>query len=279
MAELGQVNELPVSRMSPYSIFLDGGDLGEVMLIKDHQSNELAVGEVVRVFVAIDTDDTLVGSTKIPDLVAGQCGSLEVVALTDNGAFLDWGLKSDLFLPRSEQSGETSVGSHCVVVALVDDNNNRMIASSRLHKYLSEENDQNFKEDQQVTTLVSQRTDMGYRVVVDGTHLGMLYHSEIFTPLKVGDTHTAYVKALREDGKIDLILQRPSKEARSEIELKILDQLKNNNGESHLTDKSPPAEIYKVYGVSKKAYKHALGALYKNRLVLLSKEKISLVEK
>lgn len=279
MAQLGNKNELRVSRISPYSTFLDGGDLGEVMLLRDSNSLKPEIGDKLTVFVYIDTDDTLVATTDQPQIVAGQCGSLQVVSLTQSGAFLDWGLKSDLFLPRSEQMGNCSVGSQCVVVALVDEGNQRMIASSRLYNYLDEENDRQFAADQQVDLIVSQRTDMGYRAVVNGTHLGMLYHNEIFKDLRPGDAHKGYVKALRDDGKIDLILQKPSIGARSTIENKILQNLKKNGGISHLTDKSPPAEIYKTYGISKKAYKHALGALYKSRLILLSKEQISLVDK
>ncbi len=278
MAELGKVNELRVSRKSPYSVYLDGGDLGEVMMLKDPAAKTASVDDVFKVFVYIDIDDTLVGSTVLPAIQAGECASLQVAALTDSGAFLDWGLNSDLFLPRSEQMGETSVGSRCVVVALIDDNNQRMIASSRLYHHLPEEHDNDFAPDEKVSLIVSQRTDLGFRAVINGSHLGMLYHDEIFSELKVGDTPTAYIKALREDGKVDLILQRPSIEARSEIEQKILDYLKNNKGVSHLTDKSPPAEIYRTFGISKKAYKHAIGGLYKSRLILLSKQEVRLVE-
>jgi len=150
MAQLGKVNQLSVSRISPYSAFLDGGDLGEVMLLKDASIPGLEVGDTLSVFVYLDTDDTLVGSTTLPSLVEGECGCLTVVAQTGSGAFLDWGLKSDLFLPRSEQMGDTGIGSQCVVVVLLDDNNSRMIASSRLYKYLPEVSNGEFKSQQEV---------------------------------------------------------------------------------------------------------------------------------
>lgn len=279
MPQLGKLNELSVCRISPYSTFLDAGRFGEAMLLRDPAHPKYEPGEKLTVFLYIDTDDTLVATTQVPAIAAGQCGSLNVVALTASGAFLDWGLKADLFLPRSEQMGDTSVGSSCVVVAVVDEENQRMIASSRLYNYLAEENNQTFTADQPVELIISQRTDLGYRAVINGSHLGMLYHNEIFKPLVVGDQHKGFVKALREDDKIDLILQKPGVQARSEIENRILDNLKKNNGVSRLTDKSPPAEIYKTYGISKKAYKHAIGALYKGRLILLSKEQISLVDR
>lgn len=277
MAQLGKINELEVCRKSPYSTFLDGGELGEVMLLRETAHKQSQVGDTLRVFVYMDTDDTLVATTQIPDIVAGQCGSLTVVAKTDNGAFLDWGLKADLFLPRSEQAGETTVGRACVVLALVDDSNQRMIATSRLYNHLTEENNRTFVADQAVDLIICQHTDLGYRAVINGSHLGMLYHNEIFKTLSVGDRTRGYVKALRDDDKIDLVLQKPSVEARSQIENQILDHLKKNNGVSQLTDKSPPAEIYQTYGISKKAYKHAIGALYKGRLIKLTKEQISLL--
>lgn len=275
MIELGQMNRLEVIRVGPYGAFLDGGELGEVMLIS-RSSVKPEVGETVEAFVFIDVDNTLVASVARPSIVAGECGCLAVVALTASGAFLDWGMKSDLFVPRSEQMGEMGIGSVCVVKALVDESNQRMIATARLHEHLELENDHHFKVDQPVKLLVAQQTDLGYKVVVDGTHLGLVYRDEVFQPVQVGDALSGFVKDLRADKKLDLILQKPSIEARTAIELKILDYLKKNGGQSTLTDKSKPEEIYKVYGVSKKSYKHALGALYRSRLIVLSKELISL---
>lgn len=276
MIKLGDTNRLSISRIGAYDIYLDGGDLGEVLLT-DSAVESPVVGDKLEVFVYIDADDTLIGTTATPKITAGQCAALSVVALTNNGAFLNWGLKSDLFVPRSEQLGEMSVGSRCVAYAMLDETSERMIASTRLYKYLEDENDHVFKKNQRVDLLISQKTDLGYKAVVNGTHLGVLYSSEVFGDIQIGDSVRGYIKAPREDGKIDLILQQPGASARTDAEIKVLDYLKKHNGESTLTDKSPPEQIYKTFGISKKVFKNAIGGLYKNRLVVLSKEKITLV--
>ena len=281
MIKPGYKNRLRISRVGAYDTYLDGGDAGEVLLLNDDKSDsavEYAPGDELEVFVYIDVDDTLMATTTIPCVTAGQCAAMNVVALTDNGAFLDWGLRADLFVPRSEQLGEMSVGSRCVAYAMLDKTSRRMIASTRLYKYLPDENHADFKPKQRVDLLVCQKTDLGFKAVVNGTHLGVLYNNEVFTDLAVGDACDGYIKALREDRKIDLILQTKGVSARSEVETKILNHLKKKGGESTITDKSPPEEIYKTFGISKKAYKNAIGGLYRNRLILLSKEKITLVK-
>jgi len=275
----GDKNRLRISRIGAYDTYLDGGESGEVLLLDNNASAEpeFVVGDELTVFVYVDVDDTLMATTTIPRVLAGQCAALSVVALTKNGAFLDWGLKSDLFVPRSEQLGEMSVGSRCVAYAMLDKTSNRMIASTRLYKYLGDENHGDFKPGQRVDLLISQRTDLGFKAVINGTHLGVLYQNEIFTDLSIGDSCEGYIRQLRDDKKIDLILQTPSVSARTDIETKILNYLKKHDGESTITDKSPPEEIYKTFGISKKAYKSAIGGLYRNRLIMLSKEKITLV--
>ncbi len=278
MSELGKINTLQVSRIGPYSTFLDGQDLGEVMLLREKTARKHTVGDQLEVFVYVDSDDTLVASSTLPTISGGQVGCLEVVSLTRDGAFLDWGLRADLFVPRTEQMGEMSVGSRCVVIALVDRVNQRMIGSSRLFQHLSEENQQQFDAGETVELLICQRTDMGFKAVINGTHLGMLYNSEIYQNLRIGKRMKGFVKELREDGKIDLALQQPNAESRSELETKIIEHLKQNGGVSTLTDKSPPEKIYQIFAVSKKAYKHAIGGLYKSRQISLSKEQIALIK-
>jgi predicted RNA-binding protein (virulence factor B family) len=298
MIELGKINSLEVSRIGPYGTYLDGGEAGEVLLLRsrsvespEHRRTgsssaqaplsvprkESKVGDKLTVFVYIDSDDTLVASINQPLVVADECAALKVVALTDHGAFLDWGLSSDLFVPRSEQLGDMSIGSVCVVLAMLDEISQRMIASAKLYHYLPDEDNGTFKPGQKVKLLVCQQTDLGYKAVIAGTHLGMIFQNEVFTDLKIGDVRDGYIKAVREDGKIDLLLQKSGAAARDDLEAQVLAYLKDNNGTSTLTDKSPPQEIYNTFGVSKKAYKKALGGLYRNRLIVLSKDKVELV--
>ena len=276
MAELGQTCQLKVIRTGSRTVFLDGGELGEIMLAQS--AKDYRVGDQLDAFVYIDADDTVMASTQLPDVVAHQVACLEVVSLTKSGAYLDWGMQADLFMPRSEQLGDMRIGSKVVALALVDDDSERLIATARLYQHLADSNDGEFTQHQQVDLLVSQRTELGYKVVVNGTHLGMLYHNEIFTRLRIGDELKGFVKAPREDGKLDIALQRPGRQKHTGVEASILEHLEANNGSSTITDKSAPAEIYQTFGVSKKAYKQALGALYKARRVVVTKEKISLVE-
>ncbi len=276
MIKLGRTNQLAVSRIGAFDTYLDGGESGEILLI-DKESSSHAMGDLLDVFVYIDSDDTLVGSITMPRVMAGECACMSVVALTNSGAFLDWGLKSDLFVPRSEQLGDMAVGSRCVAYAMLDKTSDRMIASTRLYKYLDDENNNQFKNGQRVELLVCQKTDLGYKAVINGSHLGVLYDNEVFTDIQIGDITHGYLKAPREDKKIDLILQQPGATARTDAEVEVLSFLRRHGGESRLTDKSPPEEIYKTFGISKKAFKKALGGLYKNRLIVLSKDKITLV--
>lgn len=274
--KLGQIHTLTVCRVGPYNAFLSGGSLGEITLLKERPERRYAVGDQVEAFVYVDMDDTVVASTQLPEIVAGEIGCLEVVALTRDGAFLDWGLRSDLFVPRSEQMGEMAVGKRCVVLAMLDKTNQRMIASAKLFKHLEEINRKDFVQGQEVDLLVCQRTELGYKAVIDGSHLGMLYDNEIYRKLRVGTRVRGFVKAPRADKKIDLELQRVSAAARDSLEEHILEHLRQRGGQSPLTDKSPPAEIQAAFGVSKRAYKHALGALYKRREIELSKSEIRL---
>ena len=283
MISLGKMNRLKVSRIGAYDTYLDGGDLGEVLLAKEPSvgkspDSKRQTGEELDVFVYIDADETVMATTIRPKVLAEQCAAMTVTGLSDSGAYLDWGLTADLFVPRSEQMGEMTIGSRCVAYAMVDRQSQRMIASTRLYKYLSDENKQDFSAGQQVELLICQQTDLGFKAVIDGRFIGLLYNNEIFSRLNVGDSCTGFIKSEREDNKIDLILQKPGAQARSEIELQILDYLKRHGGELTLTDKSPPEKIYKQFGVSKKVYKNALGGLYRNRMIVISKEKVTLAE-
>jgi len=277
MIEIGKVNTLKVTRKGPYGTYLDGGEHGEVLLLRAGAPKDNAPGDELVVFIYIDSDDTLVASATVPKIEAGQCAALQVVSLTDHGAFLDWGLNADLFVPRSEQMGDMSIGSKCVVIAMLDESSDRMIASAKLYQHLRDEDDGSFTASQGVDLLVCQRTDLGYKAVINNTHLGMIFHNEVFADVQIGDKRKGYIKAIREDGKIDLALQVTGAAARDDLETRILEFLKSNDGVTTLTDKSPPQVIYNTFGVSKKAYKKALGGLYRNRLIVLGKEKVELV--
>lgn len=206
----------------------------------------------------------------------GECALLRAVTVTKAGAFMDCGLERDLLVPVSQQLIPMAEGRSYVVYLYLDPDQ-QVIGSTKLHKFL-DERAKNMAPGEEVDLLIVNQTDMGYKAVINGTHLGLLYQDEVFQPLKPGDKIKGYIKGVREDRKIDLGLHPQNQQARDELTDKILDFLQVNGGSSTLTDYSPPDAIYKQYRVSKGNYKKALGALYKQRLISLSKDKVTLLK-
>ncbi|NOR18786.1 MAG: GntR family transcriptional regulator [Xanthomonadales bacterium] len=209
-----------------------------------------------------------------PEASAGECLLLKAVTVTKAGAFMDCGLERDLLVPVSQQLIPMAEGRNYVVYLYLDPNE-RLIGSTKLHKFL-DERAKNMAPGDDVDLLIVNQSELGFKAVIGGTHLGLLYKDEVFQPLKPGDRVKGFIKGIREDRKIDLGLRRQNQQARNELTDRILAFLKANGGSSTLTDYSPPDAIYKQYRVSKGSYKKALGALYKQRLISLSKDKITL---
>lgn len=207
---------------------------------------------------------------------AGDCVFLQAITVTKAGAFMDRGAESDLLVPVSQQLTPMVKGQFYVVYLYLDPKQ-QLIGSSKLHKFL-DERAKDMAPGQEVDLLIVNQSDLGYKAVIDGTHLGLIYADDVFQPLHAGDRVAGYIKSIRDDNKIDLSLQRHSNAARSELEERILKHLERTGGSSTLTDYSPPDAIYRQFKVSKKNYKRALGALYKKRLITVSKEKISLTK-
>lgn len=221
-----------------------------------------------------DTDQPTPDSTTAQ---AGDCVLMKAVTVTKAGAFMDAGLERDLLVPVSQQLIPMSEGRDYVVYLYLDPNE-RLIGTTKLHKFL-DERAKNMALGDEADLLIVNETELGYKAVINGTHLGLLYKDEVFQALKPGDQVKGFIKGVREDRKIDLGLKRQALLARNELSEQILTFLKANDGISNLTDYSPPDEIYKQYRVSKGSYKKALGALYKQRLIRVSKDKVSLIKK
>lgn len=221
-----------------------------------------------------DTDQPTPDSTTAQ---AGDCVLMKAVTVTKAGAFMDAGLERDLLVPVSQQLIPMSEGRDYVVYLYLDPNE-RLIGTTKLHKFL-DERAKNMALGDEADLLIVNETELGYKAVINGTHLGLLYKDEVFQALKPGDQVKGFIKGVREDRKIDLGLKRQALLARNELSEQILTFLKANDGTSNLTDYSPPDEIYKQYRVSKGSYKKALGALYKQRLIRVSKDKVSLIKK
>ena len=213
---------------------------------------------------------------KTPKAQVGECALLKAVTVTRTGAFMDCGLDRDLLVPVSQQL-TPMVEGHSYVVYLFLDPQQNVIGTTKLHKFL-DERAKNMAPGEAVDLLIVSESELGYKAVVNGTHLGLLYKGEVFTPLKPGDRTRGYIKTIRDDRKIDLSLQKQDQQARDELSERIMAFLESSGGVSTLTDYSPPELIYKQFGVSKKNYKKALGRLYKQRRISLAKDRITLLK-
>jgi predicted RNA-binding protein (virulence factor B family) len=206
----------------------------------------------------------------------GECAYLKVISTSRFGAFLDWGLPKDLLVPHSEQQKPMQQGYSYTVYLFVDEETQRIAASTKLEQHLSIDVS-GFKPQQEVDLLIYGQSDLGFKAVVNGTHLGQLFSGETFQPLHFGEQLKGFIRQVRVDGKIDLMLQLPSELTRDNLSDTIIEHLRQNDGISTLTDKSPPDDIYRAFGVSKASYKKALGQLYKQRRITIEKHQITLL--
>lgn len=277
MAEIGRINRLKVKRTRNYGAHLDGGESGDLLLPVREVPKGCQAGDEVEVFVYLDREDRPHATSQKPLVMVGQFAGLKVVANTASGAYLDWGLKIDLFVPRSEQLERMVVGRTYAIFVFLDVKTGRITASTKLEKFLSRQ-PPTFAEGAEVDLLIYELSDLGYKAVVGQSHGGMLYKNEVFRRLPLGQPLKGYIKKIREDGKIDLSLQPSGYHGVDELSARILETIKERGGRLAVTDKSPPAEIYALFGISKNLFKMALGALYKKRLVSIDSKGVSLVK-
>ena len=275
--KLGQFNRLKVLNILSMGATLDGGQLGHLLLPRKHMPDSFQENSDIEVFVYLDSDDQPIATTETPKAEVGQCAYLKVVDVNKVGAFLDWGLPKDLLLPFAEQPKPLRPGMHKVVHVYVDQASKRITASARLDKHLQEENGP-FKPGDKVQVMFCGRSDLGYKAVINDSHLGLLHHSDAFQNIMIGLQKQAYIKSINSDGRINLTLHIPNKEQLGELADKILIDLKAGAGVSYLTDKSSPEEIKLKWHVSKGSYKKAIGKLYKAKKIVIHNDRIELVE-
>lgn len=278
MLQVGKFNRLKVCKLVNFGVFLDGGSAGNILLPKRYLPDTVTIGDELDVFIYYDSEDQLIATTQTPKAQLGECAYLKVTDINDNGAFLDWGLAKDLMVPYNEQHKPMEIGKSYVVYIYQDIHSRRLVASSRLNRHLSEFSIY-FKPLQEVDLLICGKSDMGYKAIINHTHLGLIFRDDAFKPLRYGAQIKGYIKSIRRDNKIDLSLQLPPEKQREELPERIIAHLKDNAGVSSLTDKSAPDNIYHQYGVSKSNYKKALGQLYKQKKIVLGKDEIRLMDK
>lgn len=275
--ELGKFNQLEVVKEVDFGLYLDGGEEGEILLPTRYVSEGCQVGDMLNVFLYLDIDERLIATTLTPLVQVGQFACLEVAWVNQFGAFLNWGLMKDLFVPFSEQKMKMQVGRKYVIHAHLDDESYRIVASAKVERYLSKDIP-DYAPGTEVDILIWQKTDLGFKAIIDNKHSGLLYENEIFCTLETGMQMRAFVKQVREDGKVDLILQKPGFEKIDDFSKTLLDYIKEHGGRIHLNDKSPAEDIYDTFGVSKKTFKKGVGDLYKKWLISLQENGITLAE-
>jgi predicted RNA-binding protein (virulence factor B family) len=266
MIEVGKINTLQVLRSSEFGLFLDGGKLGDVLLPRRYVSSDWNPGDNIEVFVMLDSEDRLTATTQKPYAMVDQFANLRVVAVTAIGAFLDWGMPKDLLVPFREQKIKMREGQSYIVRIYFDRASGRLAASSKLDRFL-DKSDADYETGEKVDLLICAKTDLGYKAIINEAHWGVVFHNEVFSPLERGQRIEGFIKQLRPDGKIDLCLQKPGYEKVTDLTAVILRYLEKQGGFMPITGKSSPEEIYKRFGVSKKTYKQAIGALYKKRKI------------
>ena len=273
---LGQTNRLTVVRRAEQGLYLSGGP-EDILLPNRYVPKGANVGDELDVFVYLDSEERLVATTETPLAQVGDFAWLEVAWVNQFGAFLDWGLMKDLFVPFSEQKMKMQKGRSYLVHIHLDPQTYRIVASAKIERYLSKDWPPYHGGDE-VDALIWQKTDLGFKAIVDNQFAGLLFDDEIFRELHSGDRLRAFVKQVRPDGKIDLSLQRKGQKAVADFSDILLNNLRTNGGFSALGDKSPAEEIYALFGVSKKVFKKAVGDLYRRRLITIENEGIRVNE-
>ena len=271
--KIGYSYDLQVTDLNRESIILDARALGPVAL-PINEASSAQIGNTLTVFLHTDAEGKAVATCKQPLVARDQCASLKVVDITNAGAFMDWGLDKNLLMPFAEQRRPVEIGRYESVLVYMD-NSGRLAATSRLDHHLPETVD-DFRPWQSVSLLIYQRTDLGLKAVVDNRAVGLLYKDEIFQAIRVGETHTGYIKRLRHDGRIDLSLQPPSKQLQPDLTDNIITYLEQNEGVCELSDKSSPEAIQAIFKVSKKNFKKALSTLYRERKIVIEPDRIVL---
>ncbi len=275
MVEVGKYNELEVSRKTDFGIYLRIED-AEILMPNKWVPKGIEIGDSLNAFVYRDSEDRLIATTMQPYVTSNEFAFLEVKEVTSIGAFMDWGMEKDLLVPFSEQPFRMQANQSYVVFVYTDEITNRMVASAKLNRFIIKE-DIDLQPNDIVDLLIYSETDLGYNAIINHLYTGLIYKTEVYDQVRVGDAIKGYVKQVRPDNKIDLTLQKSGYELVDDVKWRILAILKEKNGFLPLNDNSTPEEIKQTLQISKKAFKKAVGALYKERLVNITEKGVKLV--
>ena len=278
MALIGRMNSLQVVKHTDFGLYLDGGADGEILLPKRYipKDTPSEVDDWLNVFLYLDSEDKLIATTLKPKIQLGEFASLKVVDINRVGLFFDWGLPKDLLLPHSEEKRPLQIGDYCVIYLYLDKRTRRLTATARLDRHLDKV-PANYQVGQEVDLLVVERTDLGFKAIINGKHWGLIHKNELFKFIRGGMREKGYIKELRADGKISLSLQPIGHEAASGLAEHIIERLRAQGGVLALGDKSPPELISEHFRVSKGNFKKAIGGLYKQGLIRIHDDRIELL--
>lgn len=277
MIKVGQLNKLKVLKEVPFGVYLEGGDWGEILLPNKYVPKGTMINDQLEVFVYFDSKDQIIATTKTPLAKVGKCACLKVIDVNRVGAFLDWGLDKDLLVPVPEQQRPMESGRSYIVYVKLD-SKGRIIASSKLDHNL-DKSPATYKQWDEVTLIIAESTELGRKVIINDSHWGLIHASDIFQSLSYGKTVRGFIKFVREDGKIDIVLKKMGRDSIHELADRILTGLKANHGFLPLHDKSSSQDIQRTFGDSKKSFKSAIGLLYKQGKITIENDGIRLQTK
>ena len=275
MLQIGKFNELEITHRVDFGLYLDGGEEGEILLPLRYSTQDMKPGYKINAFIYRDSEDRLIATTEKPYAHVGDFAFLRVNATNNVGAFLDWGLPKDLLVPFREQKVRMVPGRSYTVYVYLDDETQRIVASAKLQKFLDNKIP-DIKAGDEVKARIYQRTELGYKVIVNDLFSGLIYHNEIFSEVNIGELHHATVKTVRADGKIDLVLGKSTRNRVNDLADDILDYIEECGGRISLNDSSSPEEIRETFQCSKKDFKKAIGALFKAKQIVIENDGIRL---
>ncbi|MDE1333278.1 CvfB family protein [Vibrio aestuarianus] len=277
MINVGQINSLEVVKIADFGVFLDASDFGTTLLPNRFLPEGVELGQQIDVFLYFDSDNQLAATTETPIAKVGEWGLMKVEGVNSTGVFVDWGVKDkDLLVPYSEQRARFTEGQTILVYVYTDKASGRIVGTTKFNKVL-DKTPANYTKNQQVDLLIAERSDLGYKAIINGQHWGMIFPSDVFGKLFIGKSLKGYIKNVREDGKIDLALQKVGVEKMDEMSAKILELLEKKGGFLPLSDKSTPDAIFATFRTSKGTFKKSIGGLYKQGKITIEPDGIRLV--
>ena len=277
MINVGQINRLEVVKIADFGVFLDAGEYGSALLPNRFVPNETEVGQTVDAFLYFDSENQIAATTEQPIAKVGEWGLMKIEGVNSVGAFANWGIKGkDLLIPFSERRGRLALGQTILVYVYTDKASGRIVGTTKFNKWLDNTPAQ-YTKNQQVDLIIAERSDLGFKAIVNGQHWGMIFPSDVFGKLFIGKKLKGFIKNVREDGKIDLALQKVGVAKMDDLSSKIVDTLEKKGGFLPLSDKSSPEAIFAEFRTSKGTFKKSIGGLYKQGVIVIEKEGIRLV--